>query len=95
MKFSAEVWIAGVVFLVLGYRIVTDDKETASEQSKSENNVDFLGHDDYFADMAGGMNVFSKGSNIQNEDFVIKRFSKPNLGNLTRKVRLTESSDSI
>lgn len=95
MKFSAEVWIAGVVFLVLGYRIATDEKQTASEQSRNENTVDFLGHDDYFADMAGGVNVFSRGSNIQNEDFVIKRFSKPNLGNLTRKVRLTESSDSI
>jgi hypothetical protein len=95
MKFSAEVWIAGVVFLVLGYRIVTDEKETPSEQSKAENTVDFLGHDDYFADMAGGQNVFNKGSNIQNEDFVVKRFSKPNLGNLTRKVRITESSDSI
>ena len=95
MKFSAEVWIAGVVFLVLGYRIATDDKQTASEQSRNDNTVDFLGHDDYFADMAGGVNVFSRGSNIQNEDFVIKRFSKPNLGNLTRKVRLTESSDSI
>ena len=95
MKFSAEVWIAGVVFLVLGYRIAPDDKQTASEQSRNENTVDFLGHDDYFADMAGGVNVFSRGSNIQNEDFVIKRFSKPNLGNLTRKVRLTESSDSI
>ena len=95
MKISAEVWIAGVVFLVIGYRIATDKKQTPSQQSMKENTVDFLGHDDYFADMAGGQNVFNKGSNIQNEDFVVKRFSKPNLGNLTRKVRITESSDSI
>ena len=95
MKISAEVWIAGVVFLVIGYRIATDKKQTPSQQSMNENTVDLLGHDDYFADMAGGQNVFNKGSNIQNEDFVVKRFSKPNLGNLTRKVRITESSDSI
>lgn len=95
MKFSAEVWIAGVVLLVIGYRISTDDKKSVSPQPKMGDDLDFIGHDDYFADMAGGQNVFKKGSNIRNEDFVISRFSKPNLGNLTRKVKITNSSDSI
>jgi hypothetical protein len=95
MKLSAELWIAGVVFLVVGLRLAKDNNKLGITTPKMGDDLDFMGHDDYFADMAGGTNVFKKGSNIQNEDFVLTQKAEPSLNTLPRKVRITNRSEAI
>lgn len=95
IKLSSEVYIAGIVLVVLGLRLASESKPKSPTQNQLGNDLDFMGVDDYFADMAGGTNVFAKGSNIQNEDFVISRKAKPTLNTLPRKVRITNNTESI
>jgi hypothetical protein len=94
IKLSSEVYIAGIVLVVLGLRLASESKPK-SQNNNSGDYADFMGVDDYFADMAGGVNVFAKGSNIQNEDFVISRKAKPTLLTTPRKVRITNKTKSI
>lgn len=95
IKLSSEVYIAGIILVVLGLRLASESKPKSPTQNQSGDYSDFMGVDDYFADMAGGTNVFAKGSNIQNEDFVISRKAKPTLNTLPRKVRITNNAESI
>lgn len=96
MKISAEFWMAGVVFLVVGLKLANhEDKKQTIVAQKMGDDLDFMGRDDYFADMGGGMNVFKKGSNITNEDFLISRKAPPTLNSLPRKVRITNRTEAI
>jgi len=95
IKLSTEVYIAGIVLVVLGLRYASESKPQSKSNFKSGDDLDFMGRDDYFADMGGGVNVFAKGSNIKNEDFVISRKAQPTLNTLYRKVRITNRSESI
>lgn len=96
MKISAEFWMAGIVFLVVGLKLANhEDKKHTIVAQKMGDDLDFMGRDDYFADMAGGINVFKKGSNITNEDFVIGRNTPPPSITLPRKVRITNRTEAI
>lgn len=95
MKYSSEVYIVGIVLFVYGFRFLSESKSKSSSPTKFGDDLDFMGRDDYFADMAGGMNVFAKGSNIQNDDFVLTKKSRPSLNTLPRKVKITNKTESI
>jgi hypothetical protein len=95
MKLSAELWIAGVVFFVVGLRLAKDEDILKTIPKKMGDDLDFMGHDDYFADMAGGVNVFKKGSNIKNEDFVLSKKAEPFVVSPPRKVRITNKSEAL
>lgn len=95
MKISAEFWMAGIVFLVVGLKLANQEDKKNSVAQKMGDDLDFMGRDDYFADMGGGINVFKKGSNITNEDFIISRKATPTLNSLPRKVRITNRTEAI